>query len=236
MSAIRELLTYNNEGTYGVGAAALADRTRLSYNKALKVLADLYEANALIMPDHGAGFEGLPMVECDEGRHRMHTAFYEAMLRKYGGNGTISAIFLGQDNPLIYNEALLSTVVLNKQFIICRQLGLPSPVQSRREFRLGVGKRIDVLLEHLDGSFTIIEVKCSAKRSQTSTKPAAIYEALGQILYYHEMAIEQLGDTRIQLVIASDSPEDPILRAAMNRVTLPIQYIDISPFLLKQSD
>ena len=97
----------------------------------------------------------------------------------------------------------------------------------RRENGKKNGRRIDLLIEHIDDSYTIVEAKGS--RGLNHMKDVSLlYGAVGQLLYYHVAFTDHVECSRdqVRLCLLCDWTPDAHFVQAIEQVRPTIQFVN----------
>lgn len=105
-----------------------------------------------------------------------------------------------------YASKEFQLAVANSILEVARFCGLTEVQRVECKFRLRARRRVDLLISHLDGTFTLCDVRAIAWRKKTEQDP--IYPAIGQLLFYHAIFTEcfSVEPARTRLVIFTDHP------------------------------
>lgn len=132
----------------------------------------------------------------------------------------LSVQLMARKISFINESALVRHIVRHAQDV-CTVLGVSSPAQVREEVLLcGLGisranskARADILIDHLDGSRTIIEAKLPKNIND-------VMRAVGQLMLYDEL----LGGEN-KLVAIVDGPFHQAAFSACRRFVIPITWL-----------
>lgn len=131
-----------------------------------------------------------------------------------------------------FTEKQLSSAAFGQIDRIARHYNWPVIIGKRAEYRLPDRTIIDMLLHHVDGSITIIELKSSGG-SVAKSRGWLLYQCIGQLLYYAEVISEFSLAARdsVRLCVMTDfAPNDAFLRS-LQRTDPVIQHINVLPLL-----
>lgn len=95
------------------------------------------------------------------------------------------------------------------------------------EYALPSKRRIDMLVEHVDGSYTIVEAKGS--RGLNHKKDLSLlYSAVGQLLYYHTAFVNvvQCSRDHVRLCLVCDWTPNADFFETMQQVRPTIQFVN----------
>lgn len=135
-----------------------------------------------------------------------------------------------------YTERLLALAIVARMADVLAALGLPEAKSIRYGTQFQNGFRPDILVEHVDGTWTVFEVKTNMGRRKN--RHWAIHNGVGQLLYYLEIFSDErnIPIDRIRLAILADFDADVYLTRAMQKTVRPILYLNVTPFVMGDRD
>jgi transposase len=137
-----------------------------------------------------------------------------------------------EDGQTRYTESELQKAVLGKIDDVLSLLGLPAAVAVSSEYVLPNGMRVDILVKHLDDSYTIIETKAAGGDAKKGAG-WLLYSTIGQLLYYAEVITDAYGvdHHRLNLCVIADYDPDVYYLRSLERVAARVRFHNIRPFL-----
>jgi len=135
----------------------------------------------------------------------------------------------------VYTERLLTLAIVARVSQVLEALGLPEAKSVREGESFKNGFRPDILIAHVDGTYSICEVKTNRGRPQS--RHWSIHNGVGQLLYYFEVFTdeERVDPNHVRLVLLSDFEPDVYLVRAMSKTTPPILHLNVFPLVMGES-
>jgi len=130
-----------------------------------------------------------------------------------------------------YTESDFAACLQSSANAIASHMGWPKVSRAFRDYALPNRKRIDLLFEHNDKTYTIIEVKsCSGQAFKAANW--LLYPCVGQVLYYYETLIDcmSVNESSVRLCITADFDADVYFSRMLSRISVPIAFFNGSLF------
>jgi hypothetical protein len=131
-----------------------------------------------------------------------------------------------------YTEAQLRDAVMERLEDVLQLVGLPSLVAASAEHTLPNGMRIDLLVEHVDQSYSIVEIKAAGGDAKKGAG-WLLYGTPGQLLYYLEVLCDayDVPVHRVNLCVLADYDPDAYYLRSIEHVTPRIRFHNVAPLL-----